>query len=49
MASTSDILTLVSSLALRLSVWIFLRWVSLLQSYIRAKLIMAFTDPDNCT
>ncbi|KAF2023490.1 Metallo-dependent phosphatase [Setomelanomma holmii] len=27
MASTSDILTLVSSLALRLSVWIFLRWI----------------------
>jgi alkaline phosphatase D len=28
MASASDILTLVSSLALRLSIWIFLRWVS---------------------
>lgn len=27
MVSTSDILTLVSSVALRLSVWVFLRWV----------------------
>ncbi|CAO2647115.1 Nn.00g080370.m01.CDS01 [Neocucurbitaria sp. VM-36] len=27
MASTSDVLTLVSSLALRLSIWIFLRWI----------------------
>jgi len=27
MASASDVLTLVSSLALRLSVWIFLRWI----------------------
>ena len=31
MASASDNLTLVSSLALRVSVYIFLRWVSLYQ------------------
>ena len=28
MASASDTITLVSSLALRLSIWIFLRWVN---------------------
>jgi hypothetical protein len=28
MASTSDILTLVSSILLRVSIWVFLRWVS---------------------